>query len=74
MAPQKQQVPGLNCPKCGHFIETTINELLSAKALVCSHCRLELTINKQESKRALEILEDVNVAAKNVDKASKFNR
>ena len=71
---EKKQVPGLDCPKCGHFIETSISELLTAKGLVCPHCRLQLTINKQESKRALEILSDVDNAAKNLEKASKFNR
>jgi transcription elongation factor Elf1 len=70
----KRQVPGLNCPQCGKFIETTISELLTATGLVCSHCRLQLTINKQESKRAMEIFEDVNKASKNLEKASKFNR
>ena len=70
----KRQVPGLNCPQCGQFIETSISELLTATGLVCPHCRLKLTINKQESKRALEILEDVNKATKNVERASKFNR
>jgi len=71
---EKKQVPGLSCPKCGHFIETSIAELLTATGLVCSHCRLQLTINKQESKRALEILADVNKASRNLEKASKFNQ
>lgn len=70
----KKQVPGLNCPKCGHFIETTITELLSASGLTCAHCRLQLTINKQESKRALDILADVDKASRNLEKATKFNR
>lgn len=69
----KRQVPGLNCPQCGRFIETSISELLTAKGLVCPYCKLQLTINKQESKRALEILEDVEKASKNVERASKFN-
>ena len=35
---------------------------------------LRLTINKKESKKALDILSNVNDAQKNLDKASKFNR
>lgn len=70
----QQKEPGLNCPQCGHFIPTTITELLSATGLKCPHCHLVLTINRQESKRAMDILKDVDKAQKNLDKASKFNR
>lgn len=72
MLNNNQKQPGLNCPQCGHFIPTTITELLSARALRCPHCRLELTINRQESKRAMEILQKVDDAQKNLDNASKF--
>lgn len=71
---QQQRTPGLECPKCHHFIPTTIAELLSAQYLECPHCRLRLTINKKESKKALDILSNVNDAQNNLDKASKFNR
>jgi uncharacterized paraquat-inducible protein A len=68
-----QQTPGLKCPQCGQFIPTTINELLSAQALKCPYCGLELTINRNESRQAMEILKEVDTAAKNLEKASKFN-
>lgn len=75
MALNKQQkTPGLNCPKCGSFIPTSIAELITTSYLECPHCRLRLNINKAESKRALEILNNVNEAQKNLEKASKFNR
>ena len=70
----QQKTPGLTCPKCQHFIPTTINELITASYLECPHCRLRLNINKNESKKALEILSNVNDAQKNLEKASKFNR
>ena len=72
MLNNNQKQPGLNCPQCGTFIPTTIAELLSARSLRCPHCRLELTINRKESKRALEILQKVDDAQKNLDNASKF--
>jgi len=72
MINNNQKQPGLNCPQCGHFIPTTISELLSASGLRCPNCRLELTINRQESKRAMEILKNVDDAQKNLQKASTF--
>jgi len=69
----QQQTPGLKCPQCGQFIPTTISELLSAQSLHCPYCGLELTINRQESKQAMEILKEVDTASKNLEKASKFN-
>jgi DNA-directed RNA polymerase subunit RPC12/RpoP len=72
MLNNNQKQPGLNCPQCGTFIPTTIAELLSARSLRCPHCRLELTINRKESKRAMEILQKVDDAQKNLDNASKF--
>ncbi|MDO4691688.1 MAG: hypothetical protein Q4A64_02320 [Porphyromonadaceae bacterium] len=70
----EQRRPGLNCPKCNRFIETTIAELISAPYIECKHCRLKLEINKQESKRALEILGDVERAKQRVQEASNFRR
>ena len=67
-----QQTPGLKCPQCGQFIPTTISELLSAPALVCPYCGLELSINRNESKQAMDILKEVDNATKNLEKASTF--
>ena len=68
----QQQTPGLKCPRCSQFIPTTISELLSAPALVCPYCGLELSINRNESKQAMEILKEVDNATKNLEKASTF--
>ncbi|MBP5412269.1 MAG: hypothetical protein J6Y47_03320 [Bacteroidales bacterium] len=62
-----QQTPGMKCPKCGTFIATTISELLTASGLTCPNCRLVLTINREESKKAMEILSDVDKAQKNLE-------
>lgn len=70
----QQKTPGLNCPKCGHFIPTTISELLTAQGLLCPHCHLQLTINRNESKKAMEILKNVDEAQKKMEKASTFKR
>ena len=64
----------LKCPHCGQFIPTTIAELLSAQALRCPYCGLELTINRAESRHAMEILKEVDEASKKLDQASQFKR
>lgn len=70
----QQKTPGLNCPQCGAFIPTSIPELLYSRGLHCMHCGLTLTINRNESKRAMEILKNVNDAQQNLNKASSFQR
>ena len=74
MTNNQQKTPGLNCPQCGTFIPTSISELLSATGLRCPHCQLVLTINRNESKRAMEILMNVEQAQQNLKKASSFQR
>lgn len=69
----QQQTPGMKCPQCGQFIPTSIAELLSAQALHCPYCGLTLTINREESKQAMEILKEVDDASKKLENASKFN-
>ena len=69
----QQQTPGMKGPQCGQFIPTSISELLSAQALHCPYCGLTLTINREESKQAMEILKEVDDASKKLENASKFN-
>lgn len=38
---------GLNCPRCGCFIATTIEQIIASKSLVCPSCGLFLTIDKK---------------------------
>ncbi len=62
-----QQTPGMKCPQCEQFIPTTIQELLTSEGLTCPYCGLHLTINRAESKRAMDILQDVQNAQDNVN-------
>ena len=71
---QQAQKSGLKCPQCANFIETSVTELLHAQGLRCSHCHLLLTINRHESRQAMEILQKVEDASKNLEKASTFKR
>lgn len=68
-----QQAPGFKCPVCGHPIHTSITELLTQASLRCPHCFLQLNIDKNESKRAFEIMENVQAAQNKLDKAQRMN-
>ena len=52
------------------FIPTTINDILTQPALICPYCGLCLTINREESRRAMEILKDVNEAQQNLNETA----
>ena len=70
IAPQ-QRIPGMPCPRCGNFIPTSINELLSANYLRCPTCQLQLNIDRQNSRKALNALEKVEEAQKRMNKLEK---
>lgn len=65
---------GLNCPQCSKFIETTIFQLLTSRAIQCPHCHLHLMIDRGKSKKALDALQKVQMAKDNLERKSKFNR
>lgn len=64
---------GLKCPKCGFLIKFSIDDILYSSKFCCAGCGLEFTLNRdEESKKVMELLQDVSVAAKNVEKVKKF--
>ncbi len=70
---QNQREPGMPCPRCGGFIRTTAAELLVSAYLRCPHCLLQLTIDRNQSKKALQALQKVEEARLKVEKSSRFN-
>lgn len=68
------QRTGLKCPQCGTFIETSIFQLLTSNALVCPACHLRLRIDKMKSRPAFDALRKVQLAQKNLEEKSHFNR
>lgn len=70
----RQQKTGIKCPQCGTFIETTIFQLITAQALKCPACHLELNIDRMKSKPAFDALRKVQQAQQNLDKKSNFNK
>lgn len=73
-ASAQEQKAGMKCPQCGAFIETTIFQLLTTNALVCPACHLRLRIDRMKSRQAFDALRKVQVAQKNLEQKSKFNR
>lgn len=73
-ASAQEQKVGMKCPQCGAFIETSIFQLLTTNALVCPACHLRLRIDRMKSREAFDALRKVQVAQKNLEQKSKFNR
>lgn len=72
--PAAQQRTGLKCPRCGHFIETSIFQLLTSRSLVCTSCLLRLDIDRAKSRPAFEALRKVQAAKDNLERKSHFRR
>lgn len=71
---QMVKEPGLMCPVCGKFISTSVTELLSCRGLDCPSCGLHLEIDRAQSQKALEALQQLDRAHKRVNSTSQFNR
>jgi transcription elongation factor Elf1 len=70
---KQQQASGFKCPVCGGFIPVSIQQLLTMQKFVCPACALEIRLNKEDSQTALNALQKVHDAERNVRKASVFN-
>lgn len=53
------QSPGLICPQCGFRIQVTIEMLLNNPSICCTSCGLELSIDRDKSKPALNSLKAI---------------
>lgn len=74
-APQPpQQVSGMNCPSCRGFIPVSVHQLLYEGGIVCPHCGLSMTIDKAQSKKALDALAKVEAATRRVRETETFKR
>lgn len=69
-----QRASGMNCPDCQGFIPVSIRQLLHDSGIVCPHCGLALTINRMQSKQALDALQKVEEVSRQVDGTATFHR
>lgn len=72
--PVRQQASGMKCPVCEMFIPISIPQLLCDGEIMCPHCGLTMTINKQQSRQALEALRKVDDATRKVRETESFKR
>lgn len=63
---------GMSCPICTHFIPIHFQQLLHDNGVQCPHCGLSMTINRAQSKLALDALAKVEAAIQNVRKTETF--
>lgn len=64
---------GIPCPDCGTLIPVTIADLFGSGVFVCSCCGRMLTLMRRESARALDELQKVRDAQRNLDSKSHVN-
>lgn len=69
-----QHVNGLECPVCKAFIPVSVSRLLQESCVVCPACGLRLTINKSQSRKAMEALEKIDAAVRNLRDKESFKR
>lgn len=65
-SPQRPS-PGFPCQSCGSKIQMTIEDLLYQSTFRCVVCGAEYQKNAQASAAALEMLQDVHIATKQLD-------
>lgn len=63
---------GMSCPVCTLFIPIHFQQLLHDNGVQCPHCGLSMTINRAQSKLALDALAKVEAAIQNVRKTETF--
>ncbi len=53
---QQQRISGFDCPQCGSFIPTTMEQIIKVAALVCPRCGLRLNIDNAKTVKTIEAL------------------
>lgn len=72
--PEKQQrPPGFDCPKCKFFIEISIQSLLYDDTQKCPGCGTSYSMDRHKSTEALQLVQKLHVAMKNLDSVKQFN-
>lgn len=69
----QQRTPGMPCPECGFQIEMSIYSLLTQAEFKCPGCLLTLSMDREVSRPALELLQKVNTQREEMEKHKKFS-
>jgi len=70
---KRERSPGFNCPKCNFFIEMTIESLLYESTQTCPGCTTVFSMDRTQSKEALQLIQRLHVAMKNIETVKKFD-
>lgn len=65
--PQERPKPGFPCQQCGTRIQMTIEDLLTHTSFTCVACGMEYKKDPGASAQALELLQEVHVASRQLD-------
>ena len=72
MNPSKnQQPPGFSCPNCNFFIEVSLESLLLEGNQTCPSCQTSFSMDRSESKDALDLMNKLNDTINDLDKDSR---
>ncbi|RQH40803.1 hypothetical protein D5R40_16170 [Okeania hirsuta] len=71
--PSKKPSPGIPCPRCNFFIEMSVQSLLYQASFQCPACFLTLSMDRNQSRPALEVLQKVNKEMENIEKHKNFD-
>ena len=69
-----QRMPGMQCPNCGNFIPTSIQQILFSGSLFCPTCGLRINIDKRKSDKALKMLEKIDEAKKKSEESLQVSK
>lgn len=67
-----QRKPGFPCPRCQTPVVVGIAQLIARSDVTCSGCGLELRMNWQDDPKALRALQNIQMAARQVEQARRF--
>lgn len=69
---ETEKKSGFNCPNCGFFIEVSLKSLLFGKSQDCPSCLTKFEMDRQESKTALSLMQNLNTAIDNLESIKDF--
>ncbi|WP_258098250.1 hypothetical protein [Marinoscillum pacificum] len=69
---QPEHKNGFKCPKCETHIETSLQDLLYQASITCPKCLTNFSMDREESSKAIELMQKLKVALENIDTAKKF--
>lgn len=71
---ENQRASGFPCPNCQFHVEVSIQSLLYSEKQICPGCHTEFKMDRGRSREALNMVQKLQVAMENMQKAKEFKR